>query len=345
VIGHPEVFRQLYHPALAKENMRRMRSDEYGPPDKLEPTRIFLVSKDGEKVPVNFSAAIIKEGDKELGSVGIFSDLREHLRIQKELEEARLQLVQAEKIASLGRLAAGVAHEINNPLAGILIYADMLIKETVDKPEWRSDLEEIINQTLRCKEIVTRLLEFSRQSLGEQVLLDVNETLRKNIEMLSHQTLFHDIEMVEEYEPDLPHVLGDPGQLQQVFTNLLLNAADAMEGKGRMTVSTRCERQTGELVLKFSDTGKGIDPEMRDKIFDPFFTTKPPGKGTGLGLSIVYGVIQRHGGKLGMKSAPGQGTTFTIRLPLKGKQETADSENPIMDLDEESSDDSLFLLD
>ena len=345
VIGHSEVFGRLYQPDLARENMRRMRSEEYGPPGKLEPTRIFLINKDGEKVPVNFSAALIKEGDKELGSVGIFSDLREHLRIQKELEEARLQLVQAEKIASLGRLAAGVAHEINNPLAGILIYADMLVKEAGDNAQWRGDLEEIIHQTLRCKEIVTRLLEFSRQSLGEQVLLDVNETLRKNIEMLDHQSLFQDIEIVQEYDPGLPCVPGDPGQLQQVFTNLLLNAADAMEGKGLLTVSTFRDRERGTLVLRFSDTGKGIDPEMRDKIFDPFFTTKPPGKGTGLGLSIVYGVIQRHGGSIDMKSVPGKGTTFTIRLPLRNDAESANGENILDDLDEESGEDSLFLLD
>ena len=177
VIGHPEVFRRFYNPEAARDNMQRMRSSDYGPPGKLNTTRVTFIRKDGEPAPVNFSAALIKEGDQEIGSVGIFSDQREHLKIRRELEEAKIKLLQADKIASLGRLAAGVAHEINNPLAGILIYADMLMKDLSHNPQWAQDLEEIINQTLRCKEIVTRLLEFSRQPLGERVAFDVNHLI------------------------------------------------------------------------------------------------------------------------------------------------------------------------
>ena len=140
VIGHTKIFQKFYEPAQAREIMRRMRSNEYGPPGKLNTTRLIFKSKNGEEIPVNFSAAIIKEGDREIGSVGIFSDRRENVRIRKELDEARRQLWQAEKIASLGRLAAAVAHEINNPLAGILIYADMLIRNIGENPQWREDL-------------------------------------------------------------------------------------------------------------------------------------------------------------------------------------------------------------
>jgi PAS domain S-box-containing protein len=325
VIGHPEVFREFYDPVVAREMMRRIRSNEYGPPGKLNTTRVKFIRKTGEEVPVNFSAAVIKEGGRELGSVGIFSDLREHERLRRELEEAQRQVVQAGKIASLGRLAAGVAHEINNPLAGILIYADMLMQEVRDNPTWREDLQEIIDQTLRCKEIVTRLLEFSRQSLGERVLFDVNESINQSAKLLRHQALFHDIDLILNLNSDLPQMLGDPGEIQQIFTNLMLNAADAMEGRGQLTIGNYYEKQSDEIVLNFADTGPGISPENVDKIFEPFFTTKLPGEGTGLGLSVVYGVIQRHGGTIEVDSPPEGGAVFTIKLPLEAPEKVPET--------------------
>ena len=330
VLGHSNVLSEFYDMQLAREMMRRMRSNQYGPPGKLNPSRISFTSKSGEEVPVNFSAAIIMEGGREIGSVGIFSDLREeermrkelnHLRenerMRRELEETHRQLVQAEKIASLGRLAAGVAHEINNPLAGVLIYADMLMKEIKANEKWRKDLEEIIAQTLRCKQIVARLLEFSRQSLEQRVLFDVNEIIGHCVALLQHQSLFHNIEIIQNLETDVPQILGNPGELEQVFTNLMLNAADAMEGRGRITIGSESDLETRQVVVKFSDTGPGISPEIREEIFEPFFTTKPVGIGTGLGLSVVYGVVHRHGGSIEVESPPDRGATFMIRLPLE----------------------------
>ena len=316
VIGHPEVFCRFYPLELATEMMRRMRSDDFGPRDKLNTTQISFIHKNGEEVPLNFSASIIRERGQEMGSVGIFSDLRERLKMRRELEESRAQLLQSEKIASLGRLAAGVAHEINNPLAGILIYAEMLQREMPKEAPGRENLEVIISQTVRCQQIVTRLLEFSRQSLGQKTLFDVNEIIHRCVELISHQVLFHNIEVHRELDPQLPQILGNPGQLQQVFTNLLLNAADAMSGQGRIIITSRPDPQVEGVILTFTDTGVGIPPDIRDKIFEPFFTTKPPGKGTGLGLSIVYGVIQRHGGTIEVAGPEGGGTTFTLRLPL-----------------------------
>ena len=330
VIGHSEVLVKFYDLDLAREMMRRMRSSEHGPPGKLNPTRTYFTGKSGEEVPVNFSAAIIKEGNREIGSVGIFSDLREHERMQQELadlrEHARMrqelertqkQLVQAEKIASVGRLAAGVAHEINNPLAGVLIYADMLMKEIKDNEQWRQDLGEIINQTLRCKQIVSRLLEFSRQSLEERVVFEVNEVIGHCVELLGRQALFHNIEIIEDFDSSLPQILGNPGEMEQVFTNLMINAADAMDGRGKLTISSRADSKAEQVILKFADTGPGISPAIRDQIFEPFFTTKPPGKGTGLGLSVVYGVVQRHGGDIQVENPPEGGATFTINLPFE----------------------------
>ena len=316
IIGNRENFFKFYRPEVATEVMRRLRSDEYGPPDRLGNMQIVFINKQGEEVPVNFSAAIIREGDNEIASVGIFSDLREHLKMRRELENSQAQLLQAEKIAGLGRLAAGVAHEINNPLAGILIYAEILKRDLEENTEVRENLQVIIDQTVRCQQIVNRLLEFSRQSLGQRMLFDLNEVISRCVDLISHQPLFHNIEIKRDLDPELPQIIGDPGQLQQVFTNLLLNAADALGGHGRIGISSHPKPGGDGVVLTFADTGPGISPAIKDKIFEPFFTTKPPGKGTGLGLSIVYGVLQRHGGTIEVDSGPQGGAVFTLTLPL-----------------------------
>jgi len=317
VIGHTKVFQKFYEPSQAREIMRRMRSSEYGPPGKLNTTRLIFRSKDGEEIPVNFSAAIIKEGDREIGSVGIFSDRRETTRMRKELDEAKIQLWQAEKIASLGRLAAAVAHEINNPLAGILIYTDMLIRDISENQQWREDLEEIRNQTLRCKQIVTRLLEFSRMPLSQRLSFDVNGVINTCVEFLCHQATFHNIEFEFHLENSLPQVVGDPSQIQQVLTNLIINAANAMDGKGKLTITSGLSEDMKEVVLTFKDTGPGIPDSIIDKIFEPFFTTKAPGEGTGLGLSVCYGIVQQHGGNLEAKNSPEGGAVFILTLPLE----------------------------
>ena len=316
VIGHPEIFRRFYPPDIALEMMRRIRSPDYGPKDKLPSTQLNFFHKNGDEVPVLFSAAIVREHNQEVGSVGIFSDMREILKMRKKLEESQAQLLQAGKIASLGRLAAGVAHEINNPLAGILIYAELLQRQADTLGEGKEFVDEIIGQTLRCQKIVSRLLEFSRQSLGERTLVDLNGVIGCVLDLILHQSLFHNIEVQQNLDPELPHIVGDQGQLQQVLTNLLINAADAMAGQGRITISTRPVAGADAVILEFSDTGPGIPADILDKIFEPFFTTKPVGQGTGLGLSIVYSVIRRHGGKIDIDSRPGQGTTFRLTLPL-----------------------------
>ncbi len=259
----------------------------------------------------NWSVRVPVYGHGELGL------LAESFNIMVEtLRDTRDQLVQKEKLASVGQLAAGVAHEINNPLAGILIYADLLLRDLGEQDPHRQNVEEIITQTLRCQKIVSRLLEFSRQSLGERALFDPNSIIQRCVDLVKRQALFHNVEIDLQLDPHLPQIIGDPGQLNQVFTNLLLNAVDAMEGKGRITITSRPDGAGEGIILTFSDTGSGIPPSIKDKIFDPFFTTKPPGKGTGLGLAVVYGIIQRHGGSIEVVSPPKGGTTFIMRLPL-----------------------------
>ena len=318
VVGDQASLFKLAHRDFARENMRRMRSAEYGPPGKLTSTRATLVSKNGEDVPVSFSAAIITEGGREIGTVGIFSDLRQQLRMRKELEDTRMQLMQTEKIASIGRLAAGIAHEINNPLSGILIFADILMKDLAPhNPQWSEDLQEIRNQTMRCKEIVARLLEFSRQPLDKRSNYDINSVIQRSAELLTHQALFHNVRFVFDFQTDIPAMTGDPGQLQQVFINFIINAGTAMNGKGKITVTSRFDPVSEQVILEFADTGPGIAPEIISKVFEPFFTTKAPGEGTGLGLSVAYGIIQQHGGSISVRNASSGGAVFTVVLPLE----------------------------
>ncbi len=323
LVGVPGSLYKLVSPEIARENMRGMRNTEHGPPRKLTSTRKTLLSKNGEEVPSNFSAAIICEGGREIGTVGIFSDLREHLRMRKELEETRMQLTQAEKIASIGRLAAGIAHEINNPLSGILIFADILMRDLcAPDTQQHEDLQEIINQTMRCKEIVARLLEFSRESVNQRFNYDINPVIQRSVELLTHQALFHNVKFVFDLQADIPAMIGDAGQLQQVFINLIINAGTAMNGRGKMTITSRFDPVFDKVTLQFEDTGPGIRDEIISKVFEPFFTTKGPGEGTGLGLSVAYGIIQQHGGSMSVRNVPSGGALFTVVLPLECPENT-----------------------
>ncbi len=307
----------FYNIDVARENMKKMRSAQHGPLGKLNPTSMSVTTKDGEEIPVTLSASIITVNGKEVGSVGVFTDMREILKMRKELEDAHLQLVQSEKIASVGKMAAGVAHEINNPLSGVLIYAELLRESLKDNPQHLSDIQEVIDQTLRCKKIVSDLLEFSRQSIGKASSFQLEYLINRCLNFLINQAMFQDIQVTTDIEPDMPEMVGDMGQLQQVFTNLFINAADAMEGKGKLQIKANYNPETSYFVIKVSDTGPGIPEQLRDAVFDIFFTTKPVGKGTGLGLSISQNIIKLHGGNLTFNCPKEGGTTFKIELPLE----------------------------
>ena len=315
--GHLSNF---YNIDVAKKNMQKMRSDQHGPVGKLNPTKISIITKSGEEIPVTLSASIIRSEGKEIGSVGAFTDMREILQMRKELEDAHFQLVQSDKIASVGRMAAGVAHEINNPLAGVLIYAELLKESLKDNPQRLEDVNEIIKQTLRCKKIVSELLEFSRQSIGKQSAFKLEELINTCLNLLVMQATFQDIRVSKEIEPGMPTMLGDMGQLQQVFTNLFINASDAMEGVGKLHIKAEYLSMESKFVIRVSDEGPGIPMRMRDKIFDIFYTSKPVGKGTGLGLSISQNIINLHGGNIRFECPPEGGTTFILELPLESAE-------------------------
>jgi two-component system, NtrC family, sensor kinase len=245
----------------------------------------------------------------------------------RQLSEAQRQLHQSDKLASVGRLAAGVAHEINNPLTGVLTYGSFLLKRTADHPEIKEDLEVIVRETKRCREIVKGLLDFARQSTPEKRPRDVNEIVSRAIKILHNQFALHHVEYAQNLAQDLPPASADANQIQQVLVNLFMNADDAMgETGGRITVTTSlatpetCRANNLPPSQRFvqidvSDTGCGITPQNLSKIFEPFFTTKGQ-KGNGLGLAMVWGIIEKHDGRIRAASEVGKGTTFTILLPV-----------------------------
>jgi len=243
------------------------------------------------------------------------------------LKDTRDQLVQKEKLASVGQLAAGVAHEINNPLGSVLLYADILRKETPeDNVQQKEDLDMIVREATRCKTIVTNLLNFSRQNEVLAQETDLNGLLLELAQEVGRKELYRDITLVEELEPGLPLIQADPLQLRQVFLNLMNNAAEAMPDGGRLTLRTRRGSMPGYVTAEVQDTGVGIPQENMSRLFSPFFTTKPIGKGTGLGLAIIYGIVKMHQGQISVQSEVGKGTTFTVslreRLPTPPTQGT-----------------------
>jgi len=309
---------KFYPIEVAKDIMRKLRSDEYGGRGKLENFRITFYGKDGIEVPVSCSASIIYEGDRELASLGLFTDLREKLKMEKELQDTQMRLIQTEKMASLGSLAAGVAHEINNPLGGILIYASLLMEDFADQNDPRvQDLKRIVEEGTRCKDIVKNLLEFGRQTESKFEPVYINKLINDVLFFLEKQALFHNIKTIRELNPDLPLIQGDPNPIKQILMNMMVNAAEAMSEKGgTLTITTGVNPDGSSIVISFKDTGPGIPPAIQSKIFDPFFTTKDVGKGTGLGLSTSYGIVQSHHGTIEVESAPGKGATFKIILPI-----------------------------
>jgi len=336
VIGKAPIA-EIYPEGVAKEVMKKLRSPEYGGVGKLAPTQFIVLNKAGEKIPIQLSATLIYDGTgKEIASVGIFTDLRPRLMMEKKLQETHVQLVSSEKMASLGKLAAGIAHEINNPLGGILIYSSLMMEDLSEEDSKRGDLARIVQEAGRCKEIVKSLLEFARQTETKMEPTDINRAITDGLFFLENQALFHNIRIVKNLDPSLPLATGNAGQLKQVFMNIIINAAEAMHGNGELTISTYPASDRNSILMEFTDTGEGIPEENFSRIFEPFFTTKDVGKGTGLGLATSYGIIEDHGGKIFVKSKVGEGTTFTIELPAYpvNRTESEEKQPAIRPIDE-----------
>lgn len=322
---------EFYPEGVAKEIMKKLRSPDFGGVGKLIPSHLSLINKAGEEIPCQLSAALIYgSSGSEMASVGIFTDLRPRLQMERKLMETHLQLANSEKLASLGKLAAGIAHEINNPLGGILIYASLLIEDLPEDDPARQDLTRIVQEAGRCREIVKSLLEFARQSEPKMEPVDINGAITDGLFFLENQALFHNIRIVKNLDPALPFARGNSSQLKQVFMNITVNAAEAMHGGGTLTISTSFSSERKNITIEFADTGEGIAEENLSRIFDPFFTTKDVGKGTGLGLSTAYGIIEGHGSKIDVQSKIGEGTIFTIELDIYPETQTIVENRSVM---------------
>jgi two-component system NtrC family sensor kinase len=241
---------------------------------------------------------------------------------EKELQEfAKTKIMESERLALIGQLAAGVAHEINNPLQGIVTYSHLLLESMPADEACRPNLEKIVTQAGRCTEIVRGLLDFSRQRKSNKTLYDVNKVLRQCMSLLENQAIFQNIQVRRSLARDLPMTVLDPSQLERVFMNIIINAAEAMDGKGVLRLSTRQDVVTHEIEITIADTGPGITEENLKRIFSPFFTTKDAGHGVGLGLAISYGIVKDHKGNITVESPPDGGARFTITLPIIGETE------------------------
>jgi PAS domain S-box-containing protein len=280
---------------------------------RFEPKEIFhlyrhpLRTRDGQSVIANLSIApLIGQEQETYGTVVILADISERVKLED-------QLVQSEKLASIGMLAAGVAHEVNTPLTGISSYAQLLLQKYPAEHPDRKVLERIESQTFRASRIVNALLNLARQKQSELAPLDLHMILAETLALLEHELKKSRVKVARELAADLPAVLGDSNKLQQVFLNLILNSRDAMPEGGTVTLRTRFH--SGRVEVEVADTGAGIPPEALPKIYDPFFTTKRIGEGTGLGLALSYGIVRDHGGTIEVESEVGRGTTMTLNFP------------------------------
>jgi two-component system NtrC family sensor kinase len=313
-------IRQLYEPGMAKQIMKLLRSSRPDGRGKLKNHEVDLFHKNGERIPISLSASLVKVNVAEMGSVGFFYDLRSKKEMERELDHTRLQLLQSEKMASIGKLAAGVAHQLNNPLAGITLYTHILLEEYDLPKEAIDDLNRILRNAERSRDTVKELLQFSRQTGHEITKADLNQAMSRTLFLLQDQSLFQNIKIIRNFDPELPEVPVDLQQLNHVFMNLVLNAADAVEGNGTITVASMLSPDKESVRMEIADTGPGIAEDAMPHLFEPFFTTKEEGKGTGLGLSVAYGVIQDHGGEIWARNRKSGGAAFVFELPLESEE-------------------------
>jgi two-component system NtrC family sensor kinase len=246
-------------------------------------------------------------------------------RDEKLKEFTKKKIMESERLALIGQLSANVAHELNNPLQGIVTYSYLLLEENAFSDEIKESINKIVVQANRCRDIIRGLLDFSRQKKPDKMMCSANTLLQGCISLVEKQAAFHNIEVSMNLDNELPMVILDPSQVERVFLNLIINAADAMNGTGQLTLSTKYNRAKECVEINVQDTGQGISEENMEKIFDPFFTTKETGHGVGLGLAISYGIVKEHNGNISVESEVGKGTTFTVSFPLaKAKIGTSD---------------------
>ncbi len=314
VIGKMNI-EKIYPEGMARKVMQMMRSQDYGGVGRLRSYPMVHIRQDGKVIEGSLSAAIIYDAEgKEMASVGIFVDLTERLEMEEKLRRTQEQLLQSEKLAAMGRLTSQIAHELNNPLYGIMNTLELLKSEIPEQSKRRKILEMALSETVRLTDLLKKMLSFSRPDQEERQVTSINTILEEILLLYEKQLREHGIRVVEEFDDNVGPVFASRNQLRQVFLNIIANARDAMPNGGTLKVKT--ESQDGDVLIRISDTGMGIKNSDINKIFDAFFTTKDSVKGVGLGLSVCYGFIKDHGGDIWVESEYGSGSTFTISLPL-----------------------------
>ena len=309
-------IRSIYPPGVAKEVMQKLKSPDFGGIGKLTSFPIFHRKKDGEMIEGDLSASLIyDEKGNEIASVGIFKDLRERSKMERELREIQQALLQSEKLAAMGRLTSQIAHELNNPIYGIMNTLELLKTEIPPESKRRRILELSLSEIQRLSEMLRNMLSFSKPEEETRKRLSLNELLEGILLMMERQMRESNIRVVLDLDHQIPEVMASTNQMRQVMLNMFKNAKEAMPHGGILTVRTAKEDQ--KVSVHIQDTGVGIPEEIRNKIFEAFFTTKQKVKGVGLGLSVCYGIIKDHGGEIRVESEEGKGTTFIISFPVE----------------------------
>lgn len=317
---HQLMIWELYENDNARKIMQLLRSPDYGGPDKLKSYETTLVPKRGDHIPIGLNASIVYDGNREVATIGFFRDLREEREMRNKLEKTRLQLLQSDKMASLGKLSAGVAHQLNNPLGSIILFTKLVMEEYELPEEAVDDLNRILRDAQRCRDTVKELLEFARQTRYRIEMKDINDAIKRTLFLLERQTLFHNINIDLRLADDLPKIPVDIQQINHLLMNIIINAGQAMEGDGDLEIETRGDDETGMIRIRIADTGPGIPPNVLPHIFEPFYSTKDEGEGTGLGLSLAYSIVKEHGGMIEAKNRLEGGTEFVIELPTARKR-------------------------
>ncbi|HYA91871.1 MAG TPA: PAS domain S-box protein [Thermodesulfobacteriota bacterium] len=319
VVGKMNI-RSIYQPGVAKEVMDKLRSRDFGGVGKLTSFPILHRRKDGELVEGDLSASIIfDEKGNEIASVGIFKDLRERLRIERELQKMQEALLQSEKLAAMGRLTSQIAHELNNPIYGIMNTLELLKTEIPPESKRRRILELSLSEIQRLSEMLRNMLSFSKPEEEKRRAVKIDELIEGILLVMEKQMREANIRVETSFGEEIPDVMASTNQMRQVFLNIFKNAKEAMPKGG--TLFVRTSKEDNRVLIHIQDTGIGIPEEIKDKIFDAFFTTKQKVKGVGLGLSVCYGIIRDHGGEIKIKSEEGKGTTFTISLPVESRNQ------------------------
>jgi PAS domain S-box-containing protein len=314
VVGKMNI-RSVYPPGVAKEVMLKLRSHDFGGVGKLSSFPLLFQRKDGELIEGDLSASLVyDEKGEEVVSVGIFKDLRERVGIEKELRKTQEALLQAEKLAAMGRLTSRIAHELNNPIYGIMNTLELLKTEVPPENKRRRILDLSLSETERLSEMLRGMLSFSKPEEEKRARVNINELIEGILLMMEKQMKETNVRVTTSFSDEVPEIMASTNQIRQVMLNMIKNARESMPSGG--TLNVRTMPGDGRVLIVIRDTGGGIPEELRDKIFEAFFTTKQKVKGVGLGLSVCYGIIKDHGGEIKVESEIGKGTSFIISLPV-----------------------------